>query len=177
MFEMTPEEQKSSLDKHKIDIGLVRFADTINTSPLIAEKMVDDEMCVVVANNHAFKDRKMISIEELRDEQFIFMQRQDSASSKLIVDTFLSFGHHINVAQEVYEPNTLVSIVASSSLVSIVPTSFSYHRWSNVHFIKLREKLPAHLCSLYRENSDNPVLAAFLEHVTKELSQFRKQKG
>lgn len=176
IFEMTPEEQKSSIDKHKIDIGLVRFADTINTTPLTAEKMVDDEMCVVVANNHAFKDRKMISIDELKDEQFIFMQRQDSASSKLIVDTFMTHGHHIHIAQEVYEPNTLVSIVASSNLVSIVPTSFSYHRWSNVHFIKLREKLPAHLCALYLDKNDNVVLTAFFEHVTNELIRFKKHR-
>ncbi|MEK0274906.1 LysR substrate-binding domain-containing protein [Vibrio vulnificus] len=176
IFEMTPEEQKSSLEKKLIDVGLVRFADTINTVPLITVKLIDDEMCLVVSNNHRFKDRKIIGIEEIKDENFIFMQRQDSASSKLIVDTFLSYGYHIHVEQEVYEPNTLVSIVASSNLISVVPTSFSKQKWNNIHFIKLRERLPAHLCALYSQQNDNIALRSFTAHIKQELEQFKNKR-
>ncbi|MEH6533604.1 MAG: LysR family transcriptional regulator [Photobacterium frigidiphilum] len=170
IFEMTPEMQKEALDKKVIDIGLSRFADTINIAPFISEQLMEDPMIVVVSSQHKFKDRKLVSIEELVSEEFVFMQRQDSASSKLILDTFLVHGHHINVGQEVFEPNTLMSIVATSSMISIVPTSFSFHKWSNVHFIRLKENIPAHLCALYDYNNSNPVLDAFITHTKHRLN-------
>lgn len=173
IFEMTPEEQKKALLNKQIDVGLLRFADTINTSPLVSERLLEDPMCLVVANNHTFKDRKVISIDEIKDEGFVFMQRQDSASSKLIIDTFLAHGHHINVNQEVYEPNTLMSIVGTSHLASIVPTTFSYHRWSNVHFVKLRETIPGDLSALFDYRSKNSVLDTFLLHIKQELIAFK----
>lgn len=171
IFEMTPEMQKEALETKAIDVGLLRFADTINTAPFVAEKLMNDEMVAVVSSRHRFKDRKLISIDELAGEDFAFMQRQDSASSKLIIDTFYSHGHPVHIEQEVFEPNTLLSIVATSELVSIVPTSFSYHRWSNVHFIKLREPIPADLCSIYDTTNMNPIITLFLEHVKNELKR------
>ncbi|PSW20661.1 LysR family transcriptional regulator [Photobacterium sanctipauli] len=173
-LELTPERQKQSLIDKSIDLGLARFADTINIAPFQADKVLDDNMCLVVSSEHPLCDRKSIGISELSAEEFVLMHRHDSASTGLIINSFLVEEMNMNVTKEVFEPNTLMAVVATSNMVSIVPSSFRMHQWDDVTFINLKEQIPAHMCAMYASEDLDEVLMELLAFLKAELASYRR---
>lgn len=161
--ELSPEYQKQQLLDQKIDIGLVRFADALNIYPLKSQRITDEEFIVAVSDEHPLKDRKLISIEELKGSIFSFMVRRNSASAELVIDACMNAGFTPSINNEFVEPNTLMAYVASSETITVVPSSFSMHRWDHIRFIKLEEKLPASLCMIYDQRAISPITQAFVD--------------
>ncbi len=60
-----PERQKQALARKEIDLGLARFADTVNIHPLLAETIYRESMVLVVSDEHPLRDRKLVSLPEL----------------------------------------------------------------------------------------------------------------
>ncbi|PSW18121.1 LysR family transcriptional regulator [Photobacterium sanctipauli] len=163
IIELCPETQKQQLADLKIDIGLCRFADALNIYPLNSLKITEEEFLVAVSDKHPLKERKRIAIDELKDNNFSFMARRNSASAEMIIDACLQAGFIPSIDNEFVEPNTLMAYVASSQTITVVPSSFASHRWKNIRFIALREKLPASLCLIYDHRSISPIAQSFVE--------------
>jgi len=170
-IELAPEKQKQALSEHSIDIGLARFADTRNIHPLSAKLLYPESMCVLVSDEHPLKMNKSLSLDELIDEEFVFMNRTNSASTDMIIKTLLDCGFYPKVAQEVIEPTTLMAVVATSTMVSIVPQSYRQHQWQNVCFIPLKEAISADICAIYDSRSKRESVSEFLKVIPTLLSQ------
>ncbi|PJG59999.1 LysR family transcriptional regulator [Aeromonas cavernicola] len=147
--ELSPEKQKQALASNEIDIGLARFADTINIHPLLAERIYREPMVLVVSDEHPLRDRKRVALAELASERFVLMNRTNSASTDFIINACLVEGFYPQLNQEVIEPNTLMAVVATSLQVALVPASYGRQKWPHVRFIRLEQALPADLCVLY----------------------------
>ncbi|MNZ42990.1 HTH-type transcriptional regulator CynR [compost metagenome] len=147
--ELSPERQKQALASKEIDIGLARFADTLNIHPLQAETVYRESMVLVVSDEHPLRDRKRVSLPELAAEPFVLMNRANSASTDLIINACLVEGFYPRLRQEVVEPNTLMAVVATSQQVALVPASYARQKWPHVRFIRLEQGIPADLCVLY----------------------------
>ncbi|MGF1756712.1 LysR family transcriptional regulator [Photobacterium sagamiensis] len=170
-IELAPKQQKKSLLDKSIDVGLSRSADSFNIHPLSSEIVFKENMCVAVSDEHQFKDRKLVSISELENEEFVFLDTCNSASAEMFINTCLAEGYHPRIVQEVIEPSTIMAVVATSDLISIVPTSFSHNKWDNVRFIRLKENLPADLCALYDRRNNSPIVSHFIEMIRSQFSQ------
>ncbi len=92
--ELSPERQKQALASKEIDIGLARFADTLNIHPLQAETVYRESMVLVVSDEHPLRDRKRVSLPELAAEPFVLMSRANSASTDLIINACLVEGFY-----------------------------------------------------------------------------------
>lgn len=147
--ELSPERQKQALASKEIDIGLARFADTLNIHPLQAETVYRESMVLVVSDEHPLRDRKRVSLPELAAEPFVLMSRANSASTDLIINACLVEGFYPRLRQEVVEPNTLMAVVATSQQVALVPASYARQKWPHVRFIRLEQGIPADLCVLH----------------------------
>ncbi|MGL6515605.1 LysR family transcriptional regulator [Aeromonas caviae] len=147
--ELSPERQKQALASKEIDIGLARFADTLNIHPLQAETAYRESMVLVVSDEHPLRDRKRVSLPELAAEPFVLMSRANSASTDLIINACLVEGFYPRLRQEVVEPNTLMAVVATSQQVALVPASYARQKWPHVRFIRLEQGIPADLCVLH----------------------------
>jgi|GEM_PF-974219 len=170
-IELSPEKQKQGLIEHRIDIGVARFADTRNIHPLNANLLYAEPMCVLVSDEHPLKMKQSLGLDELINEEFVFMKRTNSASTDMIIKTFLDCGFYPKVTQEVIEPTTLMAVVATSTMVSIVPQSYRQHQWQNVCFIPLRETISADIYAIYDSRCERESVNAFLTEIPALLSQ------
>lgn len=171
--ELSPERQKQALANNEIDLGLARFADTINIHPLQAETVYREPMVLVVSDEHPLRDRKLVSLPELAGEQFVLMSRANSSSTDLIINACLVEGFYPHLNQEVVEPNTLMAVVATSQQVALVPASYARQKWSHVRFIRLEQALPADLCVLYvpPDGEQSAALRHFIDTMSEQMNQ------
>ncbi|ABV36605.1 HTH-type transcriptional regulator XapR [Shewanella sediminis HAW-EB3] len=170
-IELAPQKQKQALIEHRIDIGLARFADTQNIHPLSAKLLYAEPMCVLVSDEHPLKRKQSLSLDELINEEFVFIDRTNSASTDMIIEVLLESGFYPKVTQEVIEPTTLMAVVATSTMVSIVPQSYRQHQWQNVCFIPLKETISADIYAIYHSGSARESVNAFLTAIPGLLSQ------
>ncbi|MBL0565661.1 LysR family transcriptional regulator [Aeromonas veronii] len=171
--ELSPERQKQALANKEIDLGLARFADTVNIHPLLAETVYRESMVLVVSDEHPLRDRKLVSLPELAGEQFVLMSRTNSSSTDLIINACLMEGFYPHLNQEVVEPNTLMAVVATSQQVALVPASYARQKWPHVRFIRLEQAIPADLCVLYAPPGDGQSAAIrhFIDTMSEQMNQ------
>lgn len=173
--ELSPERQKQALVSKEIDLGLARFADTLNIHPLQAESVYREPMVLLVSDEHPLRDRKRVSLPELAGERFVLMSRANSASTDLIIDSCLTEGFYPRLHQEVIEPNTLMAVVATSQQVALVPASYARQRWPHVRFVRLEQAIPADLCVLYAPQMAGqpaaPVIRQFIDTMIRQMNQ------
>ncbi|MFM5179949.1 LysR family transcriptional regulator [Aeromonas veronii] len=171
--ELSPERQKQALANKEIDLGLARFADTVNIHPLLAETVYRESMVLVVSDEHPLRDRKLVSLPELAGEQFVLMSRTNSSSTDLIINACLVEGFYPNLNQEVVEPNTLMAVVATSQQVALVPASYARQKWPHVRFIRLEQAIPADLCVLYAPPGEGQSAAIrhFIDTMSEQMNQ------
>ncbi|MGN5112547.1 LysR family transcriptional regulator [Aeromonas jandaei] len=171
--ELSPERQKQALANKEIDLGLARFADTVNIHPLLAETVYRESMVLVVSDEHPLRDRKLVSLPELAGEQFVLMSRTNSSSTDLIINACLVEGFYPHLNQEVVEPNTLMAVVATSQQVALVPASYARQKWPHVRFIRLEQAIPADLCVLYAPPGDEQSAAIrhFIDTMSEQMNQ------
>ncbi|MGN5289241.1 LysR family transcriptional regulator [Aeromonas sp. 11P] len=167
--ELSPELQKQALTRKEIDLGLARFADTVNIHPLLAETVYRESMVLVVSDEHPLRDRKLVSLPELAGEQFVLMSRTNSSSTDLIINACLVEGFYPHLNQEVVEPNTLMAVVATSQQVALVPASYARQKWPHVRFIRLEQAIPADLCVLCAPPGDGQ--SAAIRHFIDTMSE------
>ncbi|CAJ1894876.1 TPA: LysR family transcriptional regulator [Aeromonas hydrophila] len=168
--ELSPERQKQALSRKEIDLGLARFADTVNIHPLLAETIYRESMVLVVSDEHPLRDRKLVSLPELAGEPFVLMSRANSSSTDLIINACLVEGFYPHLNQEVVEPNTLMAVVATSLQVALVPASYARQKWPHVRFIRLEQAIPADLCVLYAPPGDGQPAAVAIRHFIDTMS-------
>ena len=171
--ELSPERQKQALANKEIDLGLARFADTVNIHPLLAETVYRESMVLVVSDEHPLRDRKLVSLPELAGEQFVLMSRTNSSSTDLIINACLVEGFYPHLNQEVVEPNTLMAVVATSQQVALVPASYARQKWPHVRFIRLEQAIPAELSVLYAPLGDGQSAAIrhFIDTMSEQMNQ------
>ncbi|GAB6260199.1 LysR family transcriptional regulator [Photobacterium sp. R1] len=171
LLEMAPKKQKQALANHSIDIGLVRYADTLHCDPLGVKSVFREEMLVVVSDQHPLKSRKAISVRELSEEAFVLLHQENSASSQYMMDLCNAQGVSLSIHQQVVEPNTLMAIVSASPYISIVPASYRNHPWPHVCFISLKESISADICALLPDAGPSPSAMLFLDTVSAFLTE------
>ncbi|MCL1068630.1 LysR substrate-binding domain-containing protein [Shewanella olleyana] len=165
IIELSPQAQKQAILDKKIDIGIVRFADALDIHPLSFKALTDENFVVAMASNHEFNDKAELSLADLRNQSFTFMQRENSASASLIINECRQSGFVPNVVKELIEPTTLMAYVAISHAVAVVPSSFAAHQWEGVLFVPLKDIIPACLCAVYDKHSMSESSKLFIDSI------------
>lgn len=104
IIELCPEYQKPQLLDKKIDIGLSRFADALNIHPLQSRSITDEQFIVSVSDEHLLKDRKLISMAELKDYSFSLMVRRRSASAEMVIEACMHAGFTPSIDNDLSNP-------------------------------------------------------------------------
>lgn len=93
-----------SLNAGNIDFGLVEG--DVTKQKIISERLIRDELCVIVPSFHVWAKRKEISILELTKEPFIF--RETGSGTRQMVEKYLT-EHGINLQ------NMMITLVLGST--------------------------------------------------------------
>lgn len=165
IVEMAPQYQKQAVFNKEIDFGLVRFADALNIHPLESQKLTDESLVIAVSDTHRLKDRKRINLKELQHEHFSMINTQTSASGDFFAYYCMNEGFKPNIIKELIEPTTLMAYISGNQTITVVPSSFSLHKWKHIRFIRLKESIQAGLYSVYDPAYLTPVASKFLQHL------------
>jgi len=108
------------LENNEIDIALVESQ--IENPNLKIEKFAEDELILVTSNDHHWKNRKTITIDELVEEKMIW--REPESGSRLIVENYLrDYGilEDIESEMELGSIQSIKSAVEADLGISILP--------------------------------------------------------
>lgn len=168
LLEMPPEKQKQALHQHQLDIGLVRYADSINTAPLNSDTLYDEKMVVAIPASHSLANQPTLTLRQLRQQEFVMLKQENSASTQWIRQHCLSAGFDLKILQQVVEPNTLLAVISTRGLLSIVPASYANLSWPHVRFVPLQEPISADICALSAPQS-HPLTRRILSELSQAL--------
>ncbi|GAA5644924.1 LysR substrate-binding domain-containing protein [Vibrio proteolyticus] len=171
LLESAPSQQLTALRDHRIDMGLVRYADAQRSPHLQCVTLLEENMVVALPAHHPLSGKTQLSLKELTQESFVMLSQHNSASTDLIIRHCEQLGFTPDVVQQVIEPNTVVAVVATSELLSVVPASYQGLSWSNVRFVALKEQIRADICAvtLAQPSADLTLIAEELKRSLEQL--------
>ncbi len=147
----------------KLDVVMAPYTETAN-EPIKAIPIFEQELFLIVYNGHSLSNRTSITVEELRDEKFIMINK----ATDLYLQTANLFKHYNikpNVFFEVDECNSMASFVGAQlgiAIMPIIPSLVNY----KVTAIPFKDKIAKRTVSILWNSQINctPALNRFLEY-------------
>jgi len=164
LFHLTSLEQASAFDARTIDMGFLREPPGNGT---VFEVIDREPLVVALPIMHKLAQRKVISVQSLRNEAFVMWHRQQSPGmAQSTLDLCRRHGFTPTIALEVTNPHAMLSLVAGGVGVAIVPRSRMYVRPESVTFRPLDDKNAySQLGIAWRTDNTLELLPRFVELV------------
>lgn len=154
------------LKNHQIDAGLVR-GPIRDDSEFRSWELQQDDVILAVSVSHDFADRKVVRLDECRDEPFVMYAQHDVPG---LYGTAMSLcrdaGFSPRIRQEAIQVQTVVSLVASGMGVALVPGVTRYYSTQHVRFIDLHDAATKNCLSLSLvtlKDTDNVLVRHFVD--------------
>ena len=178
--EMKPADHLHALRGDQLDICLSRTpAEDVQVSSALLWR---DPVVAALPPGHRLAKRNRISLADLRNEDFVFLQRDSSAFAKRLYDACLREGFAPRIAQEVMEIPAALNLVAAGMGVTLVPASMALLSKDAIQLCTLAQsqisltpedvksagpatpapdQLNGDVYVLWRNKDDNPAVAEF----------------
>ncbi|WP_084154798.1 LysR family transcriptional regulator [Polycyclovorans algicola] len=162
-------DQIKALRERRIAVGFNRFF--AEEPDLQWEVILNEQMVVVVPEQHRLASRKVLSLAEIGREPLILYPRTPRPG---FIDRMMRLFHQRkitpNVSQEVDDMVTAVGLVASGMGLSLVSDSGRNLQVPGTVQIPLRaeDRASAELCIIFRRDDRSPLLAEFLKEARAE---------
>lgn len=125
------------LIKGELDLGIAY--ESPNSDRIVAEKLFDEPLMLVVGNRHPYARRREIHIKELRDQPLILLT-PEFPSRKLLAECFASVGYRPRIRIEINSTDAILATVKCSQLATI-QTERMARTFSGLHCIQLKPEL------------------------------------
>lgn len=161
--EMDNNRQINDLLGNKIDIGFVRLNEV--PKALSLRPVFDETFSLVLPKNHALNSRNFTSLNQLKEEQFIFFEKAYSPSyHEKVMSMFEDCGFSPTVSHTSVHATTIYRLVENSFGVAIVPSSLKLGYNMDIKFIELKNVPQRAVLSLaWNKENRNPMLGHFLD--------------
>ena len=171
LFELNAAEQAQALHDGVINIGFARPA--ITYAGWTVETVSEEPFMVAVPEGHPAAKEGSISVKSLAQEPFILFPPDPKPSyTDLVRAVCTQAGFVPQVAQEVREMQTALSLVAAGMGIVLVPASVQNVRRRGVVYLSLLEStLRTELTAVFRQDDPSPVLSVFLSVVREYASR------
>lgn len=152
LHEMLTEDQPEALRAGTIHLGLSR--DPFDTPGLQQEVLLCEDLVVALPRRHPMAQRRSLRLAELADEPFILFPKNPAARfPSRILTLCREAGFTPAVAQEAFEIQTALGLVAAGLGVTLVTAGVARHIRSDLTFKRLegeRSAFETLLVALYR---------------------------
>ena len=161
--EMDNNRQINDLLGNKIDIGFVRLNEV--PKALSLRPVFDETFSLVLPKNHALNSRNFTSLNQLKEEQFIFFEKAYSPSyHEKVMSMFEDCGFSPTISHTSVHATTIYRLVENSFGVAIVPSSLKLGYNMDIKFIELKNVPQRAVLSLaWNKENRNPMLGHFLD--------------
>jgi DNA-binding transcriptional LysR family regulator len=141
--------------------------------------LLQEPLVLVLWEGHRLADRVDVTLEALKDEQFVLYPRTPRPSfADQVIDLCVRSGFVPHVAQEAQETQTAISLAAAGIGITLVPSSIEKLRWPGVIYRPIAPPAPlSELIAAYRPDDESPVLHAFLDVVRRTMPLARDQSA
>lgn len=165
LYELTAAEQAGALRDGTINVGFAR--PFLDDPALVVEPVARESFVVALPEGHPLAARKSVALTDLAPEPFILFPSSPKPSyADTVYALCESAGFTPQVAQEVREMQTAVSLIAAGIGISLVPASVQNLRRQGVVYRPLSHPTPpTELVLAYRRDDTSPVLQVFLQTV------------
>ena len=161
--EMDNNRQINDLLGNKIDIGFVRLNEV--PKALSLRPVFDETFSLVLPKKHTLNSRNFTSLNQLKEEQFIFFEKAYSPSyHKKVMSMFEDCGFSPTVSHTSVHATTIYRLVENNFGVAIVPSSLKLGYNMDIKFIELKNVPQRAVLSLaWNKENRNPMLGHFLD--------------
>ena len=154
---------------YQLDVALRR--DPAENPALESAMLYSEHFSLIVPANHSLKQKDFKSLVQVKDEKFILSGlHHNTYYVSSLRDLFRTYGFEPNVHIESDFGGMILSLVAKSLGISIMPSSYASSAPSNVRFIKLPQK--TNLYATWRKDDNNPVLRNVLSIIHSTAKSF-----
>ncbi|WP_442591982.1 LysR family transcriptional regulator [Pedobacter sp. AW31-3R] len=160
LIQLGYESQQEYLLNYKVDLILTR--DITTDKALSSRKIHTEQLCIVVAEQHAFRSVDDLSAARLSEQKFIVTPDGNSSSyNQLIHQVFTTYGIVPHIFLYCEFGSTILALVRKGLGISILPNSYQQHEVPGVRFIQL--PFQTDLFLNWRTDDINPVLTNVLK--------------
>lgn len=163
------------LNTGQLDLTVIQIIDAswpleLTASSIVTEKLLTEELVLVVAPDHSLAHHQNVTMEELRDEPFVLF-KPGSGLRHTVIQRSLVAGFTPRILFESGELGTIRSLVAEGLGVSVLPRSVAEAPGREVAVVSLgptppvRTVLLAWPAKVYRA----PAAAAFLSFIRNDI--------
>lgn len=165
------------LNTGQLDLTVIQIIDDswpleLTASSVVTEKLLTEELTLVVAPNHPLAQRQHVTMEELRAEPFVLF-KPGSGLRHTIIQRSLAAGFTPRILCESGELGTIRSLVAEGLGVSVLPRSVAEAPGKEVAIISLGPFPPMRTIMLaWHANVHHvPAATAFLSFIRNDISE------
>ncbi len=162
------------LNTGQLDLTLIQIIDNswpleLTTSSVVTEKLLTEELVLVVAPAHALAHQQNVTVEELRDESFILF-KPGSGLRHTIMQRSLAAGFTPRMRFESGELGTVRSLVAEGLGISVLPRSVAEAPGKEVAIVSLNPPPERTILLAWHTNVFHaPASAAFLSFIRDDI--------
>lgn len=161
LLELTAAEQEEALRERRIDVGFVLLP--VRDPALAREALWRDELIVALPSGHPLAARELVSMNDLRDEAFVFFPRHVRAAYfDQVMQLATNAGFQPRIVQEAIEIPTLLSLVAAGIGVFLPHRFFRRLTLPGVTYRPLASAPVVEIDAAWRRTDPNPVVQQFL---------------
>ncbi len=165
------EENGSKIIEDKVLDGKLNCGVVVLNDHLTADyyTFVEDNLNLVVSNQHALANQKQIQVQDLKDESFI-MFNQDFESRNIIIQACKKAGFEPKIVSETSQIDFLEEMVATNLGVTLLPDSTSHTFSKNIIRIPIvNPTIPWNLAFIWKKDPH-------LSQINKQFIAFTKEK-
>jgi DNA-binding transcriptional LysR family regulator len=175
--EQLPREQLEALEAGRIDVGFTRSLPKTKASRFLQERVYRDRVVAALPARHALAGSREISLEQLADEDWVFLSRRTSPE---VVDEFTllcaNAGFSPRIINEAARIQTVFTMIAAGIGVSVTPSYIRRFNPPGVTFVPIHpEPPPIDLVVARPLGEPPPTVAAFLDILRQQLPRIRRQ--
>lgn len=175
--EQLPREQLDALEAGRIDVGFTRSLPKTKATRFLHERVYRDRVVAALPHRHALAGSREISLEQLADEDWVFLSRH---SSPEVVDEFTllctNAGFSPRIINEAARIQTVFTMIAAGIGVSLTPSYIRRFNPPGVTFVPIHpEPPPIDLVVARPLGEPPPTVAAFLDMLRQQLPRIRRQ--
>lgn len=124
--------------------------------------------CVVVHKNHPLAKEKKISLKQLSQEKFVFLDMQDPRDYLKLLKDFERNGFKPNIISQPTQYNNLIMMVESEIGITLLPRCLKQYTSPELRFIELDSDMTIDFCVSWLKNSQNPSIPLLQNIISEE---------
>ncbi|HEV7235537.1 MAG TPA: LysR substrate-binding domain-containing protein, partial [Ktedonobacteraceae bacterium] len=163
------------LNTGQLDLTVIQIIDAswpleLTASSIVTEKLLTEELVLVVAPDHSLAHHQNVTMEELRDEPFVLF-KPGSGLRHTVIQRSLVAGFTPRILFESGELGTIRSLVAEGLGVSVLPRSVAEAPGREVAVVSLGPTPPVRtvLLAWPAKVYHAPAAAAFLSFIRNDI--------